>query len=655
MKNSALSLISILLISLSLTAQEKSQDPVLFSVEDTPVHVSEFIYIYSKTNGDKADFSKASLEEYLDLYTKFKLKVKRAKYMKLDTIPQLIKELEGYRQQLADSYLINKEITEKLVKEAFDRRSQDVSFSHILFRTTITDNPKDTLKAYQNALETRKKIIEGMAFETAAQEFSEDNTTNKNGGFVGFLNVLFPSGFYPLENAAYTLEVGEVSEPIRTKMGYHLLKVNERRAARGELEASHILIRTEATSTEDAKIRIDSIYKALQAGADFADMAKTVSEDKRSAVNGGYLGFLGINKYEKRFEDAAFKLREDNQLSEPFLTSLGWHVVKRISARGIQPYAIEKRRLEAAIKNDDRFETAKGAMIAQIKKENQFKENTIVLNEFIRSLNDTFLTYKWQPVTTGNEEVLFTLGDQKATIGDLNNFFRNSSRQRMTLARSGDVNYVSNLLYKEFLDQYCLDFEEAHLEEKYPDFKSLMREYEEGILLFEATKVLVWDKAAQDTVGLKKYFQSIKGQYKWGERAVVSIYRVNEANKDQLDLIVAAAKTKNYGEVMDMFNKDGEILTVEEEKMEQERSMELKRMDWKPGSISRIMPDSKKKIIEFMKIEKILPPQDKTLDEARGYIIADYQDFLEKQWVEELQKQYKVKVNQKVFDQLIKK
>ncbi len=637
------------------SAQKQSADPVLFTVADTPVHVSEFKYIYTKTNAEKADFSETSLKEYLDLYTKFKLKVEKARDMKIDTIPKLIKELEGYRRQLADSYLINKEVTEKLVKEAYDRKSQDSDFSHLLFSVDLNANAKDTMAAFSRAIAARKRILNGEDFAKVAAELSDDESAKNNGGRIGFLEVLFPDGFYPLENAVYTLPIGELSEPVRTKMGYHLVKVNSRRPARGEIEAAHILIREDGRTPEEAKEIIDSLYQLLNAGGDFNTIAKERSEDKRSQPNGGYLGFFGISKYEKSFEDAAFAIEEDNTISMPFKSSLGWHIVKRISHRGIQPYNIEKRRLEANIKNDGRFAKAQAAVLAQIKADGNFRENPEVLSKFTTALNDTFLTFRWQAPKQNLEKVLFTMDDGfQADVSDFVKFLRNASRKRMTYARSGDVNYVANRLYEEFVEQQCFKYEENRLEEKYPDFKALMREYEEGILLFEVTKMLVWDRASQDTAGLKTFFDSIKGKYRWGERAQVSIYKLKSEHEAKVKELQAFAKKNPISAVLAKFNSESEILTVEEVKMEKGRNMQLKRMEWKAGAISTPYNNEKDKLIEFMKIENMSPAVDKTLNEAKGYVIADYQDYLEKQWIEQLEKEYKIKVNNKVFEKLIK-
>ena len=657
MSKQILFLLLLLAVSTGTINAQKQEDPTLFTVEDVPVGKSEFVYIYSKTNGQKADFSEESLDEYLDLYVKFKLKVKKAKDMRLDTIPQLNKELEGYRRQLADSYLIDKEVTEKLIKEAYERSKQDVDISHVLIGLRANAAPQDTLRAYQKAIAVKKRIESGEEFAKVAEEVSTDRSAKRNKGHVGYITAVLPNGLYPLESAAYTLPVGQLSDPVRTTAGYHILKVNNRRPSRGEMEVAHILLRTKDKDPNRVKARIDSIHQLLQGGANFEALAKNLSEDKNTANKGGYIGFFGINRYEIAFEDAAFSLGKDGEYSAPFQTSVGWHILKRISKKGLKEYSVEKARLENQIRKDRRFEAAKVAMIERIKSENNFKEYPEVLEAFKGSLTDTFLTFKWKAPKEGSREKLFDFGKkQTVTLGDFTDYLGRSSRQRLKLGANNTATQVVDALYASFLNETCMKFEETQLENKYPDFKALMREYEEGILLFEATKILVWDMASQDTTGLKEFFNTIKGKYRWQERAVASTYRLSLENKDRINEVRDYAKDHTPEEVLEHFNTNDQILvSVETKKYEKGRNPDLNNMTWEAGKMSQFEEVARNKTIKFVKIEEVLPPAEKTLKEARGYVVADYQDHLEKQWVEQLKKEYKVKVNKKVFESLVKK
>ncbi len=650
MKQFVLFVLVALFLPLGINAQ--NEDPILFSVKNNPVHVSEFLYIYSKTNRDKADFSKASLEEYLDLYTKFKLKVQRAKDMKLDTIPALQQELAGYRKQLADSYLLDKEVTEKLIREAYDRSLKDIKISHIMVSLKKNPTSQDTLLAYNRIMQIKGKLDGGSDFVKVAKSLSDDKSAKTNNGSLGYFTSPFPNGFYDFESAAYSLPKGQYSQPVRTPIGYHIIRVEDVRPARGDMEAAHILIRKDA---QNPKADIDSVYQQLENGYAFEEAAKTYSADKKTASKGGYIGFFGISKYEKNFEDAAFALTEDGAYTKPIQTLAGWHIIKRISRKAAPDYDKAKARLKAKIQKDARFDLAKSAMVEQIKRENGFKSMSGPISRFGASLDKEFLTYRWQAPKTPSKEVIFALGKDQYTMADFTTYLQKESRKRMQMAKSGTVVDALTSLYKDYVTETALKYEERNLEAKYPDFKALMREYEEGILLFEITKKEVWDKASQDTTGLRNFYQKNKQKYKWGKRAVVSTYTLNDA-AHLSDKVGKFAQKNDPAAVLAKYNKDGkEPVSQQETIVERGRNKKIDALDWKPGALSKMEMDRKNKKITFMKVEKILDPSTKKLNEARGYVVADYQDFLEKQWLTELKKAYKVQTNKKVFKGLVKK
>ena len=633
-----------------LSVQAQSDDPVLFTVADKPVRVSEFRYIYSKTNGAEANFSRESLDEYLDLYVKFKLKVQKARDMQLDTIEQLQQELEGYRRQLADSYLINKEVTERLVREAYDRSKQDIDLNHIVFSVAPNAPPADTLAAYEMAMEVKERLANGGDFAELARQYSGDPSVQQNGGHIGYVNVLFPQGFYDMEKAAYELPLNTVSDPVRTPAGYHLIKITGKRPARGEMEGAHILIRN---SEPNAKAKADDIYQQLENGANFEELARNNSGDSRTAQQGGYIGFFGINQFEPAFENAAFGLEQDGAYTEPVQSSVGWHIIKRISKKGVEPYEQARGRLEAQVKKDPRYEAAQIAMIKQIQKEADFTEYRPVLEQFKTTQNDTLFTFRWKAPARPSSEVLFTLADNRYTVGDFATFLARNTRKRMQLGRNTPIGDGIEQLYEEYVKESTLRYEEQQLEDKYPEFKALMREYREGILLFEVTKMKVWDKASEDTTGLREFFKEVEGKYRWNTRAIVSEYTVSMANKNQLNALReyaaghgAEAVRERFGTALSGFRE----LTIEQGKSPEAASLDT----WEANTLTTTKLDRPKNQYSFMKIEEILPPADKKLEEARGYVIADYQDKLEKEWVASLRDQYEVSVNEEVLESLVR-
>jgi peptidyl-prolyl cis-trans isomerase SurA len=645
-----------LLFVVSTFSSFAQNDPVLFSVNKVPVHLSEFNYIYSKTNGNKADYSKASVDEYLDLYTKFKMKVARAKDMKLDTIPTLQEELLGYRRQLADSYLTDKEVTEKLVKEAFQRTQKDVSISHILIKIEKGDT-----SAFYNLIKNIKaRLDKGESFEAVAKEASQDPNTQNNGGLIGYLTALLPDGFYDLETAMYTTPVGQSSGIVRSPLGYHIIKVNDVRPARGEMEIAHVMIRKvkDGVPQPSARQKADSLWTVLQTNKDFGTMALQQSEDGNSSVKGGYLGFFGIGRYELAFENAAFALEKDGDVTPVIESSIGWHIIKRISRKPAETFDMVKNRLKSRIQQDGRFELAKTAMIERIKVESKFKEDPSVLSAYINQIDAaSFQTFAWKSPEANKSAELFNMGTNRYTVEEFGTYLVTNANRRLSLITDMRDNYslATKMMYKEFVNEKALAYEETQLDIKYSDFKNLMREYEEGILLFEAIKMNVWDKASQDSVGLEKFHSTRKDKYMWAERAQLVTYSVSDSAKAELENIRKYAEKHSSQDVLKKFNKKKDIVSFSADVVEKGKNKTADGLGWKEGAMSKSEQNPTDKVWQFTKIDKLMPAATKTLKEARGFVVADYQEFLEKKWMEDLTSAYKVDIKKDVLESIIKK
>lgn len=638
----------------STVAFSQTEDDVLFTVADDEIRVSEFRYIYEKNNAENADYTKESLKEYLELYTKFKLKVKRAKDLGLDTIQILQDELAGYRKQLAKSYLKDKEISEQLIDEVMERMQYDMEVQHIF----VAAEPKSPLPRKEAA---RKKINniydklvtnEGQGFEEMAKTLSEDKFSAVKGGKLGYYTAPLPDGFYEFENAMYNTPIGEFSKPVRSKMGYHILKVTDKRPARGEMEVAHILIRKKNKSLNQAKTLIDSVYHLLQEGRNYENMAGKFSEDFKSRPNGGYLGFFGINQYDKAFEDAAFALTEDQSYSEPVLTELGYHIIKRISKRDTSDKERMRKRIQARINNNDRFDIAEQKMIDDVKEQAGFEEDLLMLKRFTSSLDENFYSYKWQPEQYDNTLILFNLAGNEIPLKEFAAYCKSNVRERLKFNKSKPVQEAAEELYTSFVNERVMKYEEANLEEKYPDFRALMREYREGILLFEITKQEVWDKAASDTSGLKKFFAENESNYMWPERVAVYKYSIDTDDRGAMAVYNFAQK-KSHEEIIQKFSKSNQIKITTEELILDKNSELVNGMPLKENGVTNLV--TLPKPANFIKYKGIVAPQQKSLSEAKGYVIADYQDHLEKQWVKKLENMYPVKINKKVLNSLVKK
>jgi peptidyl-prolyl cis-trans isomerase SurA len=634
----------------------QAQDPVLFTIGGDQVSVSEFRYIYEKNNGTNADYSQKSLDEYLTLYANFKLKVKKAKELGFDRDETLRRELDGYRKQLSASYLTDREIVEKLVKEAYQRSKRDVHISHILVKLSANANEEEE----QQAIETLRKIkaqATSANFAELARQHSQDGNAAKDGGDQGWFNVLeLP---YEMETAVYSIGEGQITEPVKTNFGYHIVLVQGFRPAKGQVQVAQVLVRTkpgEEPLNQAAAAKIQEIHRQLVGGAKFEDLVAQYSEDNTSKPKEGNLGWFGINRYDATFESQAFGLAKDGDYSQPFQTSAGWHILKRIKALTNPTYEQAKPELTSRVKKNPRYEQVRKSLIERIKKESGYQLDPTARETFLKSLSDDFFNAQWKAGDVQDpDRMLFKVGDRVVTFLEFAQFCERSPMER-TQARVGNAAALGNALDKvleKMVGQVCLEYEERQLDKKYPEYRALMREYEEGILLFEATKKLVWDKAAADTVGLKQFYEGNKKRYTWANRAKVTTYTINSSDQDLVAEIRAFAKKKSPADVMAKFNTNGRVVEIQEGNFEEGKNPLLKDLAFKRGAMSA--PIIKDGATVFYKVEAVTKATVKTLAEARGYVVADYQDQLERQWVQELRKMYTVNINQDVLKGLVKK
>lgn len=640
--------IMVLVVSQSLTAQQAND--VLMKVGDIPVTVSEFKYIYEKNNGAKATYSKESIEEYLDLYTKFKLKVSEAKTNKIDTISSLKEELDGYKRQLSNSYIMDKGVNDYLLKELRERVKKDIRFSHIFISVPANAAPdlKETKKAEID--QAYERLQTGAPFENVVTFFSEDKITNQSGGDLGFYSAMMPNGFYELENAMYTTPVGSYSRPIKSRIGWHIIKVTDTRLAYGEIEVAHILIRKEG---QDAKSKIDEVYTKLKSGSDWNAMVLSHSEDEKSSKANGMLPAFGINTYERAFENASFALKEKGQISEPFETSAGWHIVKLINRSEALDDETFNKVFESRIKADERYNITKLHLLETIRTNSGYTENLELLSGFAGSLTEDFYTFKWQPAQTDvwSKSLIDFGGEKKYSLADFVEFAQKNTRIRLRYDKSVNTYQEAiDALFEAFKEEKTIDFEQGNLVKKYDDFRSLMREYEEGILLFEVTKNAVWDRANQDSIGLAQFFESHRNAYMNDEKVLATKISFSTDNTSLANEVFTQAK-KSTKALTKKYNKKEEFLKFEP--VEIAKSDDLaKNLEFKSKAISPMNQSEGNYTI--YKVEKVIPASPKSLKESRGYVVADYQDQLEKDWVENLRKKYKVEVNNDVLQKLIK-
>ncbi len=627
---------------------------IILSVGEDQISLEEFKSIFYKNNHNDTLITKEYLDEYMQLFVNFRLKVKEAKELKYDTIPEFISELEMYRDQLAKPYLSDNQFDEKLINEAYERMQTDVSASHILISVSEKAIPTDTLKAYNKAIDIRNKIHKGMDFVQAAEQFSDDKSAVINGGNLGFFTVFMM--VYSFESAAYNTKVGEVSKPIRTKYGYHLVKVNERRKARGEVKAAHIMFKIAKGATEDAintsKLKINDIVNKLNNGEDFSQLAEKFSEDRGTAVKGGNLPWFGVGKMVKEFEDVTFSLEKTGELSAPFKTDFGWHVVKLLDKREISELEDIKEDLRKKIKQDSRNNLRDKAIVSKIKKENNFKQYSNRLNEIAKYIDKSLEDGEWKSEKAATlKRNLFVLDGNYYSQAD---FIQYILENQMKV--SDNYQTYFNSLYELFVNERCINYEKSRLEERYPEFKALLQEYTDGILLFDLMDDMVWTKAIKDTLGLQDFFDFNNKEYMWGERVDAKIYTcIDEAiSKKTLRYIKRGHKlsfiTDEY--ILEKINRGSPLnLQITANKYSENENVYVSKTNWDVG-VSDLIKGKDGSII-IIDILSVIPPIKKELSETKGKVISDYQDYLEKNWLDTLRVKYPVAINKKVLYSLI--
>ena len=491
-------IVLLFVLSLSIATFSQQKDKTLVKIDGEVTTVSEFKRVYEK-NLDAIDNKEAkSVAKNLELYINYKLKVKEAYRIKLDTLPSYKREMETYKNQLSAPYLQDTTFIDQLVKDAYFRTKNQVKAKHILLRLPREASPKDTLMVYNKIIKLRERILKGEKFETIAAQFSEDRSAKDdpktgrkgNGGNLGYFSAF--SMVYPFEIAAYNTKMGEISMPFKTEFGYHIIQVDDFKESKGEIEAAHILVRD---TTAKGKMRIDSIYTKLKNKEKFKDLASLYSEDPGSKSNGGKLGKFGAGRMVKPFDNAAFTLENVNDFSKPFKTRFGWHIVKLLKKHPIKSFDELKKDLKARVKKSSRMQLSEKAVINKLKKEYSVKEyeaaKNILDKKNIRGLPKDSL-----------QNTIISINDENITQETFVKYIRN--RRHLAIFK----------LFDMFKDEQILTYYKEHLIYTEPEYAHTLKEYEDGLLLFELMQEKIWTKSSKDTIGLQDYFKANIGNYK---------------------------------------------------------------------------------------------------------------------------------------------
>jgi len=651
MKGAVLGLLA-LGIHLGLSAQE-TPEKILFTVDATDVVTDrEFEAVFNKNREIGEQLDPKTPSEYLDLYVNFKLKVHEAKVLGLDQRESFIREFNGYRAQLAKPYLTDRGFEEALVDEAYARGGFDVRAGHIMKALDANATPADTATAYKAMQSLRSAILKGeKTFEEAAKA-SDDTYSAQRGGDLGYFTVF--NMVYPFENAAYTLAVGSISQPIRTQFGYHLVKVYDRREARGRIKVAHLMRISNAESKPEeaaaAERQIREIYASLVQGTDsWENLCRQYSEDKTTKDKGGELPEFGINAMTPEFEEVAFALQQPGDYSEPFQTAYGWHIVRLVERVSRPSLDQSKNEIKARIQRDQRALAGQEQFVARLLKEYKYKRNEANYKAFVKQISPkTLADGTWKPTEAQrkNTKVLGTFADRNLKTSEFAIYLETHLKP---LAEGRTATAELEAHFQSFVESELIAYEDAHLEQKHPEFRWLVNEYREGILLFDLTDEKVWTRSISDTAGLEAFFDRHKSQYQWPLR-----YRYERIDCKTEKMAKKARKALSKGEsieaVQEKFNEESGLNLLYSSMMDEGKNEPLlASFNGVPGLGPVVASNGQ---WSFVRLLEVVPPTGKTLDEVRGLAASEYQKELEQEWINELKAKYLVVVDTEVRDAL---
>jgi peptidyl-prolyl cis-trans isomerase SurA len=635
----------LLLFSSGLSAQ------TLFTVDGTPVGKEEFLKAFSKNNNGVVPTEKA-YKDYLELYIRYKLKVKAAYAAQLDTLPAQRTELQNFRSQVADTYMKDQQSMDRLVREVSIRGQKDIRLEHIYIAVPRNATPADTLKAYEKAMTAYNELKKGKKFGEVAVSFSDDPSVKLNRGEIGYITVF--SLPYELENLAWSLAPGQWSKPYRSKGGYHIFKDEGERKALGRIKVAQILLSippgASAVVREQVRRKADSIYRVLVAGGDFAALARAYSGDNLTYQNGGELPEFGIGRYDSAFEAASFGLDRDGAISKPVATEFGYHIIKRLSRKPFPSKLDEAAMasLRQQVLNDPRVEISRQALFNRIYQETGFQREPIPeadLWAFTDSAlrNPGYSSYQ----SLSNSKTVLSFSQRTYTIKDWIDFARATRPTRTGIGLSDKD------LFQRYIERTAMDYYRNHLEQYNADFAFQLNEFKEGNLLFEIMQRKIWDKASADSAGLVRYYEAHKGKYWWNASADALLFTCNSSGT--AEALKARLMAGPIGGWRMSADSMGAAIQADSGRYELTQIPGAAFSVPAAQSFTGFTGNKADNTVSFAYILAVHNNREqRSYHDARGFVINDYQGWLEEQWVAGLRKEYPVKIDEKVFAELPK-
>lgn len=640
------SLLFTLLIATSLSAQ------TLFTYADKSVSASEYTKAFNKVYPAPVSDKAKKMRQYLDLYINSKLKIHEATLRGYDSMPGFIEEYTALRNQVIENYMNDTQSLNALVDEAFKRSQKDIKVQHIFIPYYLGVNYSDSAVVKLKMQEAYMELQSGKNFDDVALKFSADPSVAQNKGNLGYITVF--SLPYQFENVIYNLVPGKFSAPYKSNSGYHIFKNLAERKAVGRIKVSQILIAVPPGSDSSAKKKLaalaDSIYNRLLKGDDFGKLATSFSNDVVSSASNGSMPEFGIGTFDPAFEAAAFSLAKNGAISKPFLTDHGYHIIKRTSLT--PPKTVKNKKnldmIRTLVEKDGRVNVAKDKLYNKILAQTGYKQFNVdqaMLQMYIDSVLASRPPSLGNPVNKAT--ALFSVGPSTKIVNDLLTY---SISNRYKTDGSGLKPF--NELNEEFKRNAVMEYYRAHLEEYNEEFNMQMKELKDGNLFFDIMMREVWSNAQSDTAGQRTFYEQNKSKYKWNYSAdAVIFYCGDSATARSFRNILVKDKTK-WRSVLENFS---DRITLDSARFEITKIPGAQKTTAKAGTITNIIKNKDDNSASFALIFKIYPlPGQKTFADARGDVVSDYQDSIDKKWIVELKKKYPVKVNEEVLKSIAK-
>ena len=631
--------LNLLIGFVNFTIAQSIDSENLMTIGGETISVKEFLRVYNKNIDLVQDESQKNIDYYLNLYTNYKLKLKEARTLGFDQKESYKKEFESYKNQLSKAYTSDKEVTETLVKEAYNRTANEVKAQHILVRI---QPGQDTLAAYEKIQALRPRMVK--------EDFKSLRTALHDGKSIFVEDLGYFSAFkmvYDFENAAFNTPLGQTSKPFRTQFGYHVVKVLNKRPSKGKVQVAHIMIaNTQNDSTLVPENRIKEIYRSIQEGDSFESLAKQFSDDKSSAAKGGVMNsFKSGDIRSEIFVNTAFGLKDIGAISEPIQTQFGWHILKLISKTPVEPYEKIKVDLEQKVKRDARSKIIRQKMLEKLKQQYKISQPSIESVAALIEINDADDT--WMVQASIEPQVFLKIESQEFLYKDFLDLL--NKNKRSFNVSTGKSKFISKQ-YALFLENNLFQYKKNNLINENEDYANVLKEYEEGLLLFDIMENKIWKGAQLDSIGLKSYYNENTSKFKSNSKITATIARSNKKKK-----LKAVKKLWSQGlsteAISQKLNKRDQVLIFSSGDFEIDNPLIPKNMVFNKG-ISEIFSLDDNYIL--LNISNIETPQILSFEDAKGAVISNYQNVLEFEWLETLRNKYPIVINDDILNDLKK-